>query len=34
MLEIVAPQVGGVEASDGSWIDAAQKLRWRPLGPL
>ena len=26
MIEIVAPKVGGVEASDGSWIDAAQKL--------
>ena len=25
MLEIVAPHVGGVEASDGSWI-TAQKL--------
>ena len=34
LLEIVAPQVGGVEASDGSWIDAAQQLRWRSLGAL
>ena len=34
MLEIVAPHVGGVEASDGSWITAAQKLGWRTLGAL
>ena len=30
LLEIVAPQVGGVEASDGSWIEAAQQLRGGP----
>ena len=30
MLEIVAPQVGGVKASDGSWIEAAQKLSGGP----
>ena len=30
LLEIVAPHVGGVEASDGSWIEAAQQL---PGGP-
>ena len=30
MIEIVAPKVGGVEASDGSWIDAAQKLDGGP----
>ena len=30
MLEIVAPKVGGVEASDGSWIEAAQKLDGGP----
>jgi len=30
LLEIVAPHVGGVEASDGSWIDAAQQLRGGP----
>jgi catalase len=30
MLEIVAPRVGGVEASDGFWIDAAQKLGGGP----
>jgi catalase len=30
LLEIIAPQVGGVEASDGSWVDAAQQL---PGGP-
>ena len=29
-LEIVAPHVGGVEASDGSWITAAQKLDGAP----
>jgi catalase len=27
LLEIIAPHVGGVEASDGSWIDAAQQLQ-------
>ncbi|WP_447598206.1 catalase [Nitrospira sp. Nam80] len=30
ILEIVAPQVGGVKASDGSWIEAAQKLSGGP----
>jgi catalase len=30
LLEIVAPHVGGVEASDGSWVDAAQQLRGGP----
>jgi catalase len=30
LLEIVAPHVGGVEASDGSWLDAAQQLRGAP----
>jgi catalase len=30
MLEIVAPRVGGVEASDGSWIDAAQQVGGGP----
>ncbi len=30
VLEIVAPQVGGVEASDGSWIEAKQKLDGGP----
>jgi catalase len=30
LLEIVAPHVGGVEASDGSWIAAAQQLRGGP----
>lgn len=30
MLEVVAPMVGGVEASDGSWIDAAQKVGGGP----
>ena len=34
LLEIVAPHVGGVEASDGSWITAAQKLDGGPLGAL
>lgn len=29
-LEIIAPQVGGVEASDGSWIEAKQKLDGAP----
>jgi catalase len=28
--EIIAPEVGGVEASDGSWIDAKQKLDGAP----
>src|SRR5262249_796710 len=30
LLEIIAPHVGGVEASDGSWIEAAQQLRGGP----
>ncbi|MGE3539783.1 MAG: catalase [Candidatus Tectimicrobiota bacterium] len=30
LLEIVAPQVGGVEASDGAWIEAAQSIRGGP----
>jgi catalase len=30
MLEVVAPRVGGVEASDGSWIEAAQKIGGGP----
>jgi catalase len=30
LLELVAPHVGGVEASDGSWIEAAQQLRGGP----
>ena len=30
LLEIIAPQVGGVEASDGSWIEAVQQLRGGP----
>ncbi len=30
MLEVVAPMVGGVEASDGSWIEAAQKVGGGP----
>ena len=30
MLEIVAPKVGGVEADDGTWIEAAQKLDGGP----
>ena len=30
MLEIVAPKVGGVKASDGSWIEAAQKIDGGP----
>jgi catalase len=30
LLEIVAPQVGGVEASDGSWIEADQKIDGGP----
>jgi len=30
VLEIVAPQVGGVEASDGSWVEAKQKLDGGP----
>jgi catalase len=30
LLEIVAPKVGGVEASDGSWIEADQKIDGGP----
>jgi catalase len=30
LLEIVAPRVGGVEASDGSWVDAAQRIDGGP----
>lgn len=30
LLEIVAPQVGGVEASDGTWIEASQKIDGGP----
>ncbi|MGH7832705.1 MAG: catalase [Candidatus Binatia bacterium] len=30
MLEIVAPKVGGVEGSDGAWIEAAQKIDGGP----
>ena len=30
LLEIVAPKVGGVEASDGSWIEADQKVDGGP----
>jgi len=30
MIEIIAPKVGGVQASDGSWIEAAQKLEGGP----
>jgi catalase len=30
LLEIIAPKVGGVEASDGSWIEAAQKTDGGP----
>jgi catalase len=30
LLEIVAPHVGGVEASDGSWIAAAQQVNGGP----
>jgi len=30
LLEIVAPYVGEVEASDGSWIEAVQQLRGGP----
>ena len=30
VLEIVAPQVGGVEASDGSWVEAKQKIDGGP----
>ncbi len=30
MMEIIAPKVGGVEASDGSWIEAKQKIKGGP----
>lgn len=30
VLEVIAPNVGGVEASDGSWIEAEQKLDGAP----
>jgi catalase len=30
LLEIVAPRVGGVKASDGSWIEAKQKIDGGP----
>ena len=30
MMEIVAPMVGGVKASDGSWIEAKQKIDGGP----
>jgi len=30
LLEIVAPHVGGVEASDGSWVEAKQKIDGGP----
>ncbi len=30
MLEVVAPMVGGVEASDGSWIEGKQKIDGGP----
>ena len=30
LMEIVAPQVGGVEASDGSWVEAKQKIDGGP----
>ncbi|HXT53612.1 MAG TPA: catalase [Candidatus Eisenbacteria bacterium] len=30
LLEIVAPKVGGVQASDGSWIEAKQKIDGGP----
>jgi catalase len=30
MLEIIAPKVSGVEASDGSWLEAAQKIDGAP----
>jgi catalase len=29
-LEVIAPHVGGVEASDGSWVVAAQKVDGGP----
>ena len=30
LVEIIAPKVGGVTASDGSWIEAAQKIDGGP----
>ncbi len=30
MVEILAPKVGGVEASDGSWIEAKQRINGGP----
>jgi catalase len=30
LLEIIAPKVGGVEANDGSWIEAAHKIDGGP----
>ena len=30
LLEIIAPKVGGVEASDGSWVEAKQKIDGGP----
>ncbi len=30
LLEIIAPTIGGVEASDGSWVDAQQKIGGGP----
>jgi catalase len=30
MIEIVAPRIGGVKASDGSWIEAAQRIDGGP----
>ena len=30
VFEVVAPQVGGVEASDGSWVEAKQKIDGGP----
>jgi catalase len=30
MLEIIAPHIGGIKASDGSWIEAAQQINGGP----
>jgi catalase len=30
LLEVIAPKVGGVQTSDGSWIEAAQKIDGGP----
>jgi len=30
LFEIIAPHVGGVEASDGSWVEAAQQINGGP----